>query len=104
MHTKCQCWVKGVESVVRRNFKDLHFLLNLSQFPIQFAFSACLVKMRAARYYKHHDVKMEDVEVPKPGPSQVLVAVEWCGICGSDLFDYLNGRDFKPPETFQTRY
>lgn len=47
--------------------------------------------MRAARYYKHHDVKLEDVEAPSPGPSQVLVAVEWCGICGSDLFDYMNG-------------
>ena len=28
---------------------------------------------------------IEDVEVPKPGPMQVLAKVLACGICGSDL-------------------
>ena len=28
---------------------------------------------------------IEDVEVPKPGPNQVLAKVLACGICGSDL-------------------
>ena len=41
--------------------------------------------MRAAvlREFGHLDV--EDVEVPVPGPGEVLVRVRACGICGTDL-------------------
>jgi D-arabinose 1-dehydrogenase-like Zn-dependent alcohol dehydrogenase len=42
--------------------------------------------MRAARF--HADSKktvVEDVPIPKPGPGEVLVKVEYCGICHSDL-------------------
>lgn len=47
--------------------------------------------MRAARLHGNKDVRVEDVPIPKPGPNQCLVEVEWCGICGSDLHEYVAG-------------
>ncbi|KAM3423186.1 hypothetical protein BST61_g636 [Cercospora zeina] len=47
--------------------------------------------MKAARYYGHHDIRVEEVEEPKPQEGQIIVDVEWCGICGSDLHEYLIG-------------
>ena len=34
-------------------------------------------------------VEIIDVPIPKPGPSQILVRIAACGICGSDLHIYL---------------
>ncbi len=31
------------------------------------------------------DLRVDDLPEPKPGPGEVLIAVEWGGICGSDL-------------------
>jgi (R,R)-butanediol dehydrogenase / meso-butanediol dehydrogenase / diacetyl reductase len=48
--------------------------------------------VRAARFYAKNDIRVEDVEVPKPSaPDDVLVEVFWCGICGTDLHEYLVG-------------
>ena len=47
--------------------------------------------MRAARYYGAKDIRVEDLSLPQPSDDKVLVAVEWCGICGSDLNEYLVG-------------
>lgn len=47
--------------------------------------------MRAARYYGHHDIRVEDIEEPVLKERQVLVDVEWTGICGSELHEYLMG-------------
>jgi threonine dehydrogenase-like Zn-dependent dehydrogenase len=47
--------------------------------------------MRAARFYAAKDIRVEDVEMPKRTGDQVLVAIEWCGICGTDLSEYLYG-------------
>ncbi len=42
--------------------------------------------MKAARFYEAgQPVAIEDVPEPDPGPSQVVVSVEACGICASDL-------------------
>ncbi|KKK19788.1 hypothetical protein AOCH_004160 [Aspergillus ochraceoroseus] len=54
--------------------------------------------MKAARYYKAGDVRIEDVPRPEPSHDKVLVAVEWCGICGSDLNEYLFGPIAVPSE------
>ncbi|KAL4957895.1 chaperonin 10-like protein [Aspergillus filifer] len=49
--------------------------------------------MRAAQFHAAGDIRIE--EIPPPNPehceNQVLVEVEWCGICGSDLNEYLHG-------------
>ena len=33
---------------------------------------------------------IEEVPTPKPGPEQILLKVDHCGICGSDLHAFLN--------------
>jgi (R,R)-butanediol dehydrogenase/meso-butanediol dehydrogenase/diacetyl reductase len=52
--------------------------------------------MKAALWYGKHDVRVEQVEEPKVAPGSVKVKVKWCGICGSDLHEYLNGPIFIP--------
>jgi len=47
--------------------------------------------MKKAVYYGIRDVRVEDVPEPEPGPGQVEVKVKYCGICGSDLHEYLHG-------------
>ena len=47
--------------------------------------------MNAAQYYGKRDVRVQEVPLPEPGPGQALVSVERCGICGSDLHEYLIG-------------
>jgi hypothetical protein len=50
--------------------------------------------MRAARFHGRRDIRVEsDVPVPIPDGSrnEVLIEVEWCGICGSDLHEYTDG-------------
>lgn len=37
---------------------------------------------------------MEDIDEPKLSSGQCIVDVEWCGICGSDLHEYLRGKCF----------
>ncbi len=41
--------------------------------------------MRAAVYRDIDDVRMEEVAVPETGAGEVLVRVDTCGICGTDL-------------------
>lgn len=48
--------------------------------------------MRAARFYGQKDIRIDDVPIPQVGPNQVLIEVEWCGICGSDLHEYVIGK------------
>ncbi|KAL5000640.1 chaperonin 10-like protein [Aspergillus recurvatus] len=47
--------------------------------------------MRAAQFYAAGDVRVEDVAVPQASDDRVLIEVEWCGICGSDLNEYMFG-------------
>lgn len=49
------------------------------------------MKTRVARLYAAHDLRVEQQEVPPPGPGQVLLAMEAGGICGSDLHYYHDG-------------
>ncbi|MFC5063091.1 2,3-butanediol dehydrogenase [Actinomycetospora atypica] len=52
--------------------------------------------MKAARFHGRGDVRVEDIAEPHPGPGQVQIAVEWCGICGTDLHEFLDGPIFTP--------
>lgn len=47
--------------------------------------------MRAAVYKGPGEVVTEARPVPEPGPGQVLVEVDHCGICGSDIHLMLDG-------------
>lgn len=52
--------------------------------------------MKAAVYYGRRDVRVEEVPDPTVGPGTVKVRVEWCGICGTDLHEYVAGPIFIP--------
>ena len=47
--------------------------------------------MKAAVFHGQRDIRLEEVPEPKLGPGSVKVENEWCGICGSDLHEYLVG-------------
>ncbi|KAF2734380.1 threonine dehydrogenase [Polyplosphaeria fusca] len=47
--------------------------------------------MKAAQYFGNRDIRVTDVPKPEPKVNEALVAIEWCGICGSDLHEYLIG-------------
>ena len=42
-------------------------------------------RMTAAVLHAPGDIRVEEVDVPAPGPGQVLVKVAACGVCGSDI-------------------
>lgn len=44
--------------------------------------------MKSAVFYKKHDMKVEDVKVPEIKEEEVLIQVEACGICGTDVHIY----------------
>ena len=52
--------------------------------------------MKAARFHGRGDIRVDEVPEPQVRPGTVLVEVEWCGICGSDLHEYLEGPIFVP--------
>lgn len=54
--------------------------------------------MRAARYYKHHDIRLEDIDEPVAKEGEVIVDVEWTGICGSELHEWTLGPMLTPKE------
>ena len=55
--------------------------------------------MKAAKWYGKKDIRIEDIPVPPaPGPGEAQIKVAWCGICGSDLHEYLAGPIFIPVE------
>jgi L-iditol 2-dehydrogenase len=47
--------------------------------------------MRAARLHGIHDLRVETVPVPEPGAGELLVRVEGCGICPTDIRKWLIG-------------
>ncbi len=48
--------------------------------------------MRALRFHAARDVRVEDVAgPPEPGPGEVVVRVATCGICGTDLHEFIAG-------------
>lgn len=44
--------------------------------------------MRVATYYNNKDVRIEEMEIPKIGPDELLVKVWASGICGSDVLEW----------------
>lgn len=55
-----------------------------------------MAKMKAARWHNRKDVRVEELEIPQPKANQIKIEVKYCGICGSDLHEYLGGPIFIP--------
>ncbi|MGG1312026.1 erythritol/L-threitol dehydrogenase [Cohnella laeviribosi] len=56
-------------------------------------------KMRAVVAYAPGDYRLEEVDVPKIGPGEILVKVEACGICAGDIKAYTGAPSFWGDET-----
>jgi len=53
--------------------------------------------MLAVRWHARGDVRVEEVPPPAPpGPGELQLQVRWCGICGTDLEEWLSGPVFIP--------
>ena len=47
--------------------------------------------MRAARWHAARDIRIENVPDPVAGKGEVVIRVKRCGICGTDMHDYMDG-------------
>jgi (R,R)-butanediol dehydrogenase/meso-butanediol dehydrogenase/diacetyl reductase len=55
--------------------------------------------MKAAVWHARGDIRVEDAPQPAPPPAgQVKVKVAWCGLCGTDLHEYLGGPLYIPAD------
>lgn len=52
--------------------------------------------MKAALWYGAKDIRVENIDEPQVESNQVKIKVSYCGICGSDLHEYLAGPIFIP--------
>lgn len=55
--------------------------------------------MKAARFHAKRDVRIDDIDKPHElKPDEVLVKNRLCGICGTDLHEYIDGPHFISPQ------
>ncbi|MFC4499549.1 MULTISPECIES: alcohol dehydrogenase catalytic domain-containing protein [Streptomyces] len=48
--------------------------------------------MKALRWHGARDLRLEELpDPPEPQPHQAVVEVAWCGVCGTDLHEFLEG-------------
>ena len=59
--------------------------------------------MRAAVYHGSRDIRVEDLEVPDPGPGELLIEVHSAGICGTDASEWSHGPKMFPISTRNAR-
>jgi (R,R)-butanediol dehydrogenase / meso-butanediol dehydrogenase / diacetyl reductase len=52
--------------------------------------------MRAARFNGPKDITITDIPEPELRAGTVAITIAWCGICGTDLHEYLAGPIFIP--------
>lgn len=45
-------------------------------------------KMHVAMYYNNNDVRIEEMSIPEINDNELLVKVQACGICGSDVMEW----------------
>jgi (R,R)-butanediol dehydrogenase/meso-butanediol dehydrogenase/diacetyl reductase len=53
--------------------------------------------MKAAIFHSSRNITIDDVPEPELRPGAVAIDVAWCGICGTDLHEYLEGPIFISP-------
>ncbi|ALS23023.1 MULTISPECIES: 2,3-butanediol dehydrogenase [Paenibacillus] len=54
--------------------------------------------MKAAFWYGIRDVRIDEIPAPVVQPGMVNIKVAWCGICGTDLHEYMAGPIFIPDQ------
>ncbi len=54
--------------------------------------------MKALRWHAKNNIQVDEIEIPKPGPDEVLIKIAYSGICGSEVHEYLSGPIFIPLE------
>lgn len=54
--------------------------------------------MNAVRFHGERDIRLDRIAIPSIKPGQVKIAPKFCGICGSDLHEYLGGANLIPSE------
>ncbi|MBZ5515516.1 MAG: 2,3-butanediol dehydrogenase [Acidobacteriia bacterium] len=53
--------------------------------------------MKAAVWHGRRDIRIEQFpDPPPPGGDEMRIRVDWCGICGTDLEEYVNGPLYIP--------
>lgn len=52
--------------------------------------------MKALRWHALKDIRVDDVAEAQAAPGSVKLKVHWCGICGTDLHEYMDGPVFVP--------
>ena len=52
--------------------------------------------MQAVRYHGQRDIRIEHIPIPTLKPGQVKIAPKFCGICGTDVHEYLGGNNLIP--------
>jgi L-iditol 2-dehydrogenase len=45
-------------------------------------------KMKVAMYYNNNDIRIEEMQIPEINDEELLVKVQACGICGSDVMEW----------------
>ena len=64
--------------------------------PQQTSFATVPATMQAAVYRDVNDVRVETVPAPEIGPGEVLLRIDTCGICGTDLKKIHSGSHSAP--------
>jgi len=57
-----------------------------------------MTTMNAVRFHGQKDIRFEQIPVPECKAGQVKIAPKYCGICGTDLHEYLGGANLIPSE------
>ena len=55
-------------------------------------------QMKAVRFHGKEDLRTEQIQEPECGAGQIKVVPAWCGICGTDLHEYMTGANLCPTE------
>ncbi len=50
--------------------------------------------MKAMVYHGNRDVRLGDVEEPRPRPGEAKLRIDYCGICATDIEEYIYGPAF----------
>ncbi|MGE5585761.1 MAG: zinc-dependent alcohol dehydrogenase family protein [Bacillota bacterium] len=66
--------------------------------------SGVLAKMSAVVFRRPGSVVIEERDVPCPGPGEVLVRVEACGVCGTDFHIFRGEAPARPPVVLGHEY